>query len=177
MLILVGPSASGKTEVANILINKYQMKRMVTYTTRAIRIGEIDGISYNFVSVDEFIKLKEANEFVESVCYNGNWYGTRRKDVADDKIVILEPNGFRAFYQEMPNDIVSFYLETSEVERINRMIYRQDKEEDIKKRIENDREIFKNITNIDYCIANEKNTLVELADKIYKLYQEKIRRK
>lgn len=176
MLILVGPSASGKTEVANILINKYDMKRMVTYTTRAIRVGEINGVSYNFVTKEEFLKLKENNEFVESVCYNGNWYGTRKKDVSDDKIVILEPNGFQAFFKEMPNEIVSFYLQVSEVERINRMIYRQDKEEDIKKRIENDREVFKKIPNIDYCIANEKITLVDLADKIYKLYKEKIRR-
>ena len=34
MLILVGPSASGKTEIANILINDYHMKKVVTYTTR-----------------------------------------------------------------------------------------------------------------------------------------------
>lgn len=176
MLILVGPSASGKTEVANILINKYGMKRMVTYTTRQIRVGEIKGVSYNFVTLDEFLRLKENHEFVECVYYNGNWYGTRRSDVSDDKIVILEPNGFQAFFQEMSNEIVSFYLQTSEIERINRMIYRQDKEEDIQKRIINDREVFKNIPNIDYCIANEEITLVELADKIYKLYQEKIRR-
>ena len=176
MLILVGPSASGKTEVANILINKYDMKRMVTYTTRPIRIGEVNGVSYNFVTIEEFLKLKENNEFVESVCYNGNWYGTRKKDVSDDKIVILEPKGFQAFFETMPNEIVSFYLQTSEVERINRMIYRQDKEEDIQKRILNDREVFNNIPNIDYCIANEQVTLVELADKIYKLYKEKIRR-
>ena len=149
---------------------------MVTYTTRAIRVGEINGVSYNFVTKEEFLKLKENNEFVESVCYNGNWYGTRKKDVSDDKIVILEPNGFQAFFKEMPNEIVSFYLQVSEVERINRMIYRQDKEDDIKKRIENDREVFKNIPNIDYCIANERITLVDLADKIYKLYKEKIRR-
>lgn len=176
MLILVGPSASGKTEVANILINKYQMKRMVTYTTRPIRVGEANGISYNFVTVDEFLDLKSKNEFVESVCYNNNWYGTRRSDVSDDKIVILEPNGFQAFYKEMPNEIVSFYLQVGEVERINRMIYRQDKQEDIEKRIQNDREVFQNIPNIDYCIANEDITLVELADKIYKLYKDKIRR-
>ena len=56
------------------------------------------------------------------------------------------------------------------------MIYRQDKEEDIDKRILNDREVFKNVPNIDYCIANEQITLVELADKIYKLYKDKIRR-
>jgi guanylate kinase len=41
MLILVGPSASGKTEIANILISNYKMKNVVTYTTRPIRINEV----------------------------------------------------------------------------------------------------------------------------------------
>lgn len=177
MLVLVGPSASGKTEVANILINKYKMVRMVTYTTRKMRVNEVNGVSYNFVSEEEFLKLKENNEFVETVNYNGNYYGTRKKDVALDKIVILEPQGLISFNKEMRDKIVSFYLDCSEVERINRMIYRQDKPEDIKKRVENDRIAFKDIKDVDFIISNEDITLAELADKIYNLYINRIRRK
>ena len=177
MLVLVGPSASGKTEVANILIKKYNMVRMVTYTTRPMRVNEINGVSYHFVSVDEFNKLKANDEFVETVEYNKNFYGTRKSDVSLDKIVILEPKGLFEFNKKMKDKIVSFYLDTSEVERINRMIYRQDKMEDIKKRIENDKETFKDIDDVDFVISNEHITLAELADKIYKLYQKKIRRK
>ena len=176
MLVLVGPSASGKTEVANILINKYGMVRMVTYTTRPMRINEVNGISYHFVSVDEFMKLKDNDEFVETVEYNGNYYGTRKKDVSDDKIVILEPKGLIEFNNKMRDRIVSFYLEVSEVERINRMIYRQDNMEDIEKRIQNDKEAFKDIDDVDFTISNEHITLNDLATKIYKLYKKRIRR-
>lgn len=176
MLILVGPSASGKTEVANIIIQKYGMKKFVTCTTRPIRVGEVDGVSYHFFTVPEFKKMMAENEFVETVEYNGNYYGTLKKEVDDNKIVILEPQGFYAFHNEMPDKIVSFYLNTNESERINRMIYRKDKEEDIKKRIENDREVFKDIKYADYTMINEGVTLVDLADQIYNLYIEKIKK-
>ena len=175
MLILVGPSASGKTEVANIIIKKYGMKKFVTCTTREMRVGEVQDVSYHFMSKDEFKSLLDKNEFVETVEYNGNFYGTLKRDVSDDKIVILEPAGFEAFYREMRDRIVSFYLNTSEAERINRMIYRQDKEEDIKKRIDNDRLVFRDIKNVDFTIVNEDITLVDLADQIYNLYMNKIK--
>lgn len=174
MLILVGPSASGKTEIANLLIEKYQMKRMITYTTRSMRIGEENGVSYNFVSKEQFLKMISEKEFVETVLYNDNYYGTRKKDVSFEKIVILEPLGLYAFAQEMPNEIVSFYLDTKEVERINRMIYRQDSMTDITKRIENDRKVFKDVKNIDYVVSNDNITLDDLADEIYQLYLKKI---
>ena len=92
MLILVGPSASGKTEIANILINDYHMKKVVTYTTRPMRVNEVAGVSYNFVTMDEFLKMKENDEFVETTFYNNNYYGTRKKDVSSEKIVVLDLN-------------------------------------------------------------------------------------
>lgn len=175
MLVLIGPSASGKTEIARILIKKYKMIRMITYTTRPKRIGEINGVSYHFVSKDEFLKLRENDQFVETVCYNDNYYGTRKSDVGIDKIVILEPNGFFAFKEKMPNDIVSFYLDCCEETRRKRMRLRNDKEEDIDKRIIGDKKAFDfDHLLCDYVIENENGLLDELAEKIYKLYIERI---
>lgn len=172
MMILVGPSASGKTEVATILISKYNMKRMVTYTTRPIRVNEINGVSYNFVTINEFENLMNNDELVESVCYSGNYYGTRKKDVSSEKIVILEPNGMKTFKEVMGNKVTSFFLNTSEELREKRMLNRLDKEEDIKNRLQNDRVAFSNIDMkyVDFVIDNENVTLEELADKIYAKY-------
>ena len=44
MLILVGHSASGKTEIANVLKKEYEMKKIITYTTRPKRINEVDDV-------------------------------------------------------------------------------------------------------------------------------------
>lgn len=173
MLVLIGPSASGKTEIAKILIKKYHMKKLITYTTRPIRLGENDGIDYHFVGVNEFIKLKDDNEFIETTFYNNNYYGSRKKDVSFDKVVVLDPNGLNAFYEAMGNKIVSVFMETDESVRIQRMIERKDRSEDIVRRIANDNEVFKktNIIKIDYIVDNsEVHNLDCLADFIYKLY-------
>ena len=63
MLILIGPSASGKTEVAKLLAKKYNITKIVTYTTRKPRINERNGIDYNFISLEEFANLSSENFF------------------------------------------------------------------------------------------------------------------
>ena len=66
MLVLVGPSASGKTEATKLLIEKYNLKKLVTYTTRKIRVNEVNGKDYHFISVDEFKqKIQERNNHRE----------------------------------------------------------------------------------------------------------------
>ena len=172
MLILVGPSASGKTEVANILIQKYGMKRMITYTTRNIRSGEIDGVSYHFIDKNEFLKMIDNDEFVESTIYNENYYGTRKSDVSKEKIVILEPNGVNAFYNKMPKDVTIVFLKTSKLIREARMHNRGDSNESIVERLANDDVTFqeKNIIHVDLTVVNENKTLEELALEIYNFY-------
>ena len=54
MIVLSGPSASGKTEVAKRLMNQYGVKRVITTTTRPMRTGEVDGVDYLFVSKEKF---------------------------------------------------------------------------------------------------------------------------
>ena len=173
MLILVGPSASGKTEIANILINQYGMKRMITYTTRPIRPGEVNGISYHFIDKEEFLKKKANDEFVEYAVYNDNFYGTCKKDASNEKIVILEPNGVNAFYEKMADEVVIVFLKASKDVRKERMYLRGDKEEVIAKRLANDDDIFKeeNLNHIDLVLVNERKTLDELALEVYNFYQ------
>lgn len=173
MLILVGPSASGKTEVAQILINKFGMERMVTYTTRQMRYGEKNHISYHFVSKEKFLKIKENDEFVETTYYNNNYYGTKKTDVTNEKIVILEPNGLKVFKEQMPKEVKSFYLVTTSATRLNRMLCRKDSLENAKERLANDEIAFKNIEGVDYYIENEDISLEELANKIYNIYNNK----
>ena len=54
MIILVGPSASGKTEIAKILIKEYGYQKFVTTTTRNIRINEKDNADYHFINKEQF---------------------------------------------------------------------------------------------------------------------------
>ena len=58
MIILVGASASGKSVVVKKMIEKYNFKKVVTYTTRDIRVGEVNDVDYHFVSCEDFLNKK-----------------------------------------------------------------------------------------------------------------------
>ena len=179
MLVLIGPSASGKTESAKIMINRYPISRVVTCTTRKKRINEIDGFDYHFVTKTKFNQLKRDGYFLETALYNGNFYGTPRNELADDKFIILEPQGLKSFFEESECQIVAIFLKTKEGVRIKRMSLRQDSPEDIKKRIYADREEFdlKKIEGLDLVIDTTDVTLSDLADKIYFSYLEILEKK
>lgn len=175
MIVLVGASASGKTETAKLIIKNYGFKKMVTTTTRPMRVGEVQDIDYHFISKEEFLKQKENGEFLETTEYNNNFYGTHRKDVDSKKVVIVEPEGANNLYKELKDEITIFYLESSEEKRIFHMTMRGDKEEDIKKRIESDKTRFSidKLDHIDYVIDSDKNSIQELAKSVYELYKKR----
>ena len=97
MLVLVGPSASGKSAIVKCLESKYGIKKFITCTTRPMRVGEVDKVDYYFMSKDEFTTRYENNEFIETVFYNGNYYGTLKSEAGINKVVILEPQGLKNF--------------------------------------------------------------------------------
>lgn len=173
MLILIGPSASGKTEVAKLLAKKYNITKIVTYTTRAPRINEINGVDYNFVSVEEFAKLTQEDFFVETTYYNSNYYGTAKNDIKDDKCVILDPNGLKSFLALNDERIVSIFLDSDEKTRFNRMLLRKDSVEDAEKRLVNDRIAFNlaNLHGISFIVNSGDITLTDLTDQVIELYQ------
>ena len=76
MIILVGASATGKSVVAKQLYEKYNIKKVVTYTTRAMRDGEVNDVDYHFISKDDFINKMNNNYFIETAQYHDNYYGT-----------------------------------------------------------------------------------------------------
>lgn len=172
MLILIGASASGKTEVAKTLAKKYNITKIVTYTTRAPRINERNGVDYNFVSVEEFAKLTSEDYFVETTYYNNNYYGTAKKDVKDDKCIILDPNGVKSFNALNDNHVISIYLDSDESFRHKRMLERGDLPQDVEKRLINDRITFNraNLTGIDFVIESNDISIEELSVKVKDVY-------
>jgi len=172
MLILVGPSASGKTESAKIMINRYPISRVVTCTTRPQRVNEIDGFDYHFVTESKFMDLLKHNYFAETAVYNGYCYGTPLDELRDDKLIILEPQGLRSFIGLNMCKIVAIFLQTKEETRIQRMQHRKDSPENIVKRIAADAVDFdlKKIKGLDLIIDTSEITLSDLADQIYHNY-------
>lgn len=177
MIILVGPSASGKTEIAKILTTKYGFKKFVTSTTRAPRPNEINGIDYNFLTEDTFIKMRNNNDFIETTFYNDNYYGTEKKNIDDKTVLIVESNGLIAFKLSQYKNIYSYFLNADELERIERMKKRGDTEDEIHRRIYHDRFKFDTSLNkyIDKFIDEDNKTTDEIAKEIYDDYIERLK--
>jgi guanylate kinase len=173
MIILVGASASGKTELAKILYQNFGYQKCITSTTRNPRIHENDGIDYHFLSVDAFKKLEQDNQFVEVTQYQNQFYGIQKKDVKKDGIVILDPSGANTLIHKLKDQVFLVYVEAKEEIRRIRMQERKDKKEVIENRILGDRLVFneKSLERIDLIIINETDSLLNQANLVNQEYQ------
>ena len=67
-----GPSGSGKST----LQKKLGVPKIITWTTRAPRPNESNGVDYHFVSIEEFRQMQDAGRMLEVTDYKSNYYGT-----------------------------------------------------------------------------------------------------
>lgn len=175
MIILVGPSASGKSVVAKRIMEKYGFKKIVTYTTRPMRINEVQDVDYHFISIDDFLNKKNNNYFIETAFYNNNYYGTAFEDIGNDKILILEPNGANVYYDILKEKVFIVYLDASIEKRKNRMIERLDPKQVIEKRLSNDPTYFakSKFNHLDLIIDTNELSIEEIADEIILKYKKR----
>ena len=173
MIVCVGASASGKTELAKNLYHHYGYKKCVTTTTREKRIGEKDDIDYHFLTKEQFETLMKHEGFFEVSIYNQTYYGIQKKDVSQEGIIIVDPNGANTLINQLGNDVFVVYVKASEEIRRQRMHHRLDDPKLIEKRIENDRLVFKeeNISRIDMILNNDQEHIEALAKKVHLAYQ------
>jgi len=79
------PSGTGKTTLCSMLSVEFDdIKPSISYTTRAKRKGEEDGVSYYFINDSEFDKMIKEGEFIEWANIFGKKYGTAYKSVIAD---------------------------------------------------------------------------------------------
>ncbi|KWU46189.1 guanylate kinase [Rhodotorula sp. JG-1b] len=86
-VIICGPSGTGKSTLLKKLFNEFPDKFgfSISHTTRAPRPGESHGISYHFVTRDDFLDLVKRDGFIEHAEFGGNMYGTSVQAVEDVK--------------------------------------------------------------------------------------------
>ncbi|MEA9985100.1 MULTISPECIES: guanylate kinase [Subtercola] len=132
LVVLAGPTAVGKGTVSTYIRENYpDVQLSVSATTRAPRPGEVDGVSYYFVTDDEFDRMVESGEFLEwAVVHNQSRYGTPRSPVRralrEGKSVLLEIDiqGARQVRASMPEAVLVFLLPPTWDELVRRLIGR-----------------------------------------------------
>ena len=117
MMVMSSPSGAGKTTLANKLLEINPMMRLsISHTTRAPRPHEVNGKDYNFCSVEEFEKLKEQGEFLETAKVFGNFYGTQKAPVKEslttgyDVLFDIDWQGTQQLAQKMGERVVSIFV-------------------------------------------------------------------
>lgn len=161
IICLIGPSGSGKSTVGQILRNK-GIPEIISHTTRTPRVNEINGDSYYFVSTEVFDQL----EFIESVNYAGNKYGTSVKEVNEKSKIsnilftIVTYDGYESFVRKFGKESVfSIYLETDINKCVDRMKNRGDSDKNIIKRIANYKSMdeFETFRKCDFILNNSSD--------------------
>ena len=131
LIVISGPSGAGKGTIISALsgINK-NFWVSISMTSRDIRSNDIPGVTYFFVSKDEFEKRISNDEFLEYATYNGNYYGTPKDKILDklnegiDVILEIEIQGALKVKEIVPDAIFIFILPPSMSELRNRLIKR-----------------------------------------------------
>jgi guanylate kinase len=102
LFIVSAPSGAGKTTLVERLVEQLPNLRMSrSYTSRAARQGETDGVDYNFVERGRFEAMAAAGEFLEWAEVFGNLYGTGAADTdriltaGDDVVLVIDVQGAR----------------------------------------------------------------------------------
>jgi guanylate kinase len=132
LVVLAGPTAVGKGTVSTYIRENYpEVHLSVSATTRAPRPGEVDGVNYFFVDDDEFDRLIETGQMLETATvHNAYRYGTPRAPIdaamAEGRSVLLEIDlqGARSVRAAMPEAVLVFLLPPSWDELVRRLIGR-----------------------------------------------------
>ncbi len=120
LFMVVAPSGAGKSTLVNALLaNDEAICLSVSYTTRERRSNEIDGRSYHFVSVEDFMARRARGEFLEDAEVHGNYYATSRAWIAEqmkegrDVLLEIDWQGAQQIRKQFHNALSIFILPPS----------------------------------------------------------------
>ena len=163
LFIVSAPSGAGKSSLINALLkNHADMQVSVSHPTRSPRPGELDGVHYHFISVEQFKKLILENEFLEWAEVFGNYYGTSRSAIignlqqGTDVFLDIDWQGARQIRQQAPGTLGIFILPPSMTALQQRLVQRgQDSDEVIAKRMAQAQSEMQHADEYEYLIIND----------------------
>lgn len=164
MIVLIGKSGSGKSTIADILCNKFGFNKVVTTTTRPKRKGEKQNIDYHFVTDKQFDEMNADGKFIEvrnyKVASGEEWkYGSPLEEIesaGEKDIIILTPEGCKNVINKIGKEnVIVIYIYTNIRTIQYRLKRRGDDMDEIDRRMEQDKEDFKDATELaDFMVYN-----------------------
>ena len=182
IFIVSGPSGSGKdTILAKVFEKLPDIKFSISSITRAMRVGEVEGQKYHFISRDEFEQLIKDDALLEYNEFLGNYYGTPKKPVEEcvengfDMIIEVDVNGAAKIREKLPQAVSIFIMPPSYEELKRRLTGRgTDSIEVIESRLKTALDEIKRANEYTYVVKNDKIDLA-VDDVLHIILSERLR--
>lgn len=139
IIILSASSGAGKTTLQHALFDyfkdKHPLQRVITYTTRLPRLGEVDGVDYYFLSKERFQQKIKDGFFMEWSCGYDNFYGSPLSVLKDcdrgiSSLLVLDREGVKQLQALCPEVIVPLWIFIEQRDLENRLRKRGSETED-----------------------------------------------
>ncbi|MAZ05710.1 guanylate kinase [Marinobacter sp. SS8-8] len=163
LYVISAPSGAGKTSlVAGMLRNDHKLGVSVSHTTRSMREGEQNGVSYHFVSREEFEAMIAEGDFLEHADVFGNYYGTSQVWVREaltrgqDVILEIDWQGASQVRRLIPECVGIFIVPPSPEVLRERLVGRgTDSPEAVERRLAEAREECRHAVEFDFLVVND----------------------
>lgn len=163
VFIISGPSGSGKDSLMKKVFEKApHIKFSISSITRPMRVGEVEGEKYNFVSRERFEEMIANDELLEHNVFVGNYYGTPKAPVlksveeGNDILIEVDVNGAYQIFDKIPDAVSIFIMPPSLKILKNRLTGRgTDSQEVIEKRLFEALREIASAKDYDYIVVND----------------------
>jgi len=163
LIVVSAPSGAGKSSLAERVLKRIgDLRFSISYTTREPRGLEQDGVDYYFVSEDEFLAMRERNEFLECAEVHGCLYGTHEKPVEEllsqglDVMLDIDVQGAEQVRRRVPEAILIFIMPPSwEVLEARLRARNLNAPDDIERRLRNAAIEVQLYERFDYVVLND----------------------
>lgn len=182
IIIIVAPSGTGKSTLIKRLKEEFRdLHWSVSFTTRPMREGEVDGKHYFYISKEEFLKKKDQGDFIEWAEVHGNYYGTSLGFVSSkvnngySLLFDLDVQGADNMKRQFGDEAKAIFIAPPSLDALEQRLRGRgtDSEDVIKLRLENARGELSRRDDYDFVVVNDEleKAYGDLKDIVYKILE------